>query len=256
MSVDMSNLTKIPMRKRKDYKTGFRYYNKDEVLVAKTCSICFKVKDVNCFSNDKNSFDGLWCSCRDCRSALRKKTYKPNPNRKKQPPRTSERNKIYRDTQNERLTRRTKEELLEDRNRLNPDGIKRCRVCRNHLALSGFHNSMHRADGLADTCKSCQVIKNNERIRKTNIRYWESKGIPIKCYVCEGPYEDSEHIIPLALEGPDMLSNMLPSCTKCNRGIGGKHAKPLKEWLFSKFSEDEAKTILDRVTGYGIDIGQ
>lgn len=255
MTVDTSNLIAVPMNKRKDYRTGTRYYDSENILVAKTCANCFEAKLIECFNNDSSAVDGLCTQCRDCRKVIRKKTYKPNPNRKKQPPRSSKKNKTYRSTQTKRLTSRTEYDILSDQQRLRPDGIKKCGSCSTKTPVSNFHRDIYSADGLFRYCKPCHHRKNLERIRKEHIEYWTSQDIPIECYVCGGPYEDSEHIIPLTLGGPDILSNMLPSCAECNRGVGGKHARPLREWLFSKFTEDIAKTILDRVISYGIDPG-
>lgn len=255
MSVDISNLLAVPMKKRNGVSQGTRYFL-DSVLIARTCSWCSEIKYVDEFHKDSSKLYGIESTCKDCRLPYLRSIHVPKPPRPKSEPkpRSKEQNRVYREVQSKRLTSRTNEEILEDRNRLHPDGTKKCRTCRKHLPLSLFHNSIHRCDGLAAICSLCRAVKDREKARKRNIRYWESKRIPIECYVCGGPYEDSEHIIPLALEGPDTLSNMLPSCAECNRGIGGKHARPLKEWLFSKFTEDIAKAILDRVISYGIDI--
>ncbi len=37
-----------------------------------------------------------------------------------------------------------------------------------------------------------------------------------KCAYCGGPFEHWDHLKPLELGGPHMLSNMRPSCAKCN----------------------------------------
>lgn len=43
-----------------------------------------------------------------------------------------------------------------------------------------------------------------------------------KCWMCSGPFEQWDHVKPLAKGGPHMLSNLRPACGQCNRA---KHAK-------------------------------
>lgn len=256
MSVDISNLLAVPMKKRNGVSQGTRYFL-DSVLIARTCSWCSEIKYVDEFHKDSSKLYGIESTCKDCRLPYLRSIHVPKPPRPKAEPkpRSKEQNRVYREVQNKRLTSRTEADILADQQRLRPDGIKQCGSCSTKYPVSNFHSSIYSADGLFRYCKPCHHRKNLERIRKEHIEYWIGQGIPIECYVCGGPYEESEHIIPLTLGGPDVLSNMLPSCVECNRGVGGKHASPLKEWLFSKFTEDLAKTILDKVISYGIDPG-
>lgn len=55
-----------------------------------------------------------------------------------------------------------------------------------------------------------------------------------KCYLCGGPYEEIDHIIPFAEGGESTLDNMAPICTVCHgkksnrervRGYRRKQAK-------------------------------
>lgn len=36
------------------------------------------------------------------------------------------------------------------------------------------------------------------------------------CFYCQGPYEHTDHVIPLSKGGWDVLSNLRPSCASCN----------------------------------------
>ena len=42
------------------------------------------------------------------------------------------------------------------------------------------------------------------------------------CYLCGGPYEHTDHVIPLSRGGYDVLANLRPCCSPCNLS---KHAK-------------------------------
>lgn len=37
-----------------------------------------------------------------------------------------------------------------------------------------------------------------------------------RCYLCGGPYEHTDHVIPLSRGGWDVLANLRPSCARCN----------------------------------------
>lgn len=49
-----------------------------------------------------------------------------------------------------------------------------------------------------------------------------------RCAYCGGPHEHIDHVKPLARGGPHCLSNLRPSCAKCNLK---KNAKPALKWL-------------------------
>ena len=61
-----------------------------------------------------------------------------------------------------------------------------------------------------------------------------SRRIPLECYVCEGPYEHSDHVIPAVLEGSNEPENLLPMCAYCNVS---KNGTPLLKWLRDKHPE-------------------
>lgn len=52
-----------------------------------------------------------------------------------------------------------------------------------------------------------------------------------RCYVCAAPAEELEHVVPLSRGGSHSFENVRPSCRECNRGAGGKLARPFAEWL-------------------------
>lgn len=49
-----------------------------------------------------------------------------------------------------------------------------------------------------------------------------------RCWLCQGPFEAADHVIPLALGGPHCLSNLRPICTSCNSSKG---ARPWRAFL-------------------------
>jgi 5-methylcytosine-specific restriction endonuclease McrA len=47
--------------------------------------------------------------------------------------------------------------------------------------------------------------------------YWGNQ-----CWMCGGPFEHVDHVIPLALGGPHVLANLRPACASCNTSKGAK----------------------------------
>jgi 5-methylcytosine-specific restriction endonuclease McrA len=61
--------------------------------------------------------------------------------------------------------------------------------------------------------------------------HWEAIGA-YACVYCGGPYEHSDHIMPLALGGEHSVENLLPLCADCNLSKG---ARDPWEWAESRF---------------------
>lgn len=53
-----------------------------------------------------------------------------------------------------------------------------------------------------------------------------------RCSYCGGPFEHWDHLKPLELGGPHILSNLRPSCAACNVRKG---TAPAKEWMSGTF---------------------
>ena len=65
-----------------------------------------------------------------------------------------------------------------------------------------------------------------------NYNYQNYQGSSFTCEYCESSIEEYEleHIIPLCLSGTNDLENLAISCSKCNRGQGGKGTLLLDDW--------------------------
>jgi 5-methylcytosine-specific restriction endonuclease McrA len=49
-----------------------------------------------------------------------------------------------------------------------------------------------------------------------------------RCWMCGGPYEETDHVKPLIAGGPDVLANLRPACKSCNSSKGGQWPIPLQ----------------------------
>lgn len=67
------------------------------------------------------------------------------------------------------------------------------------------------------------------------------------CAYCGCPVDwelvEFDHFIPIKHGGTTHPSNMLPTCTRCNRGVGGKASKYPDKWLISYFGQERGEQI-------------
>lgn len=205
----------------------------------KECNTCKVTKPLKDFGVNRRVADGLNTQCKDCIKVRNSK---------------ADRNLIRERSQRDRKrnSNRCPEKVLADRDRIHPDGTKKCTYCKDTFSLHMFYKNIATNSGLDAVCKSCRDIKEVRRRQKKDKKYWGSKAIPIECYVCGAPWvigHPSDHVIPKSLEGSDESYNRLPLCPTHN---GSKWMIPLEIWLRETMPE-KMDEILDRVSGYGVD---
>ncbi|MGV9811115.1 HNH endonuclease [Streptomyces cellulosae] len=120
-------------------------------------------------------------------------------------------------------TTRADEQVARDRARLRPDGVKRCRSCREVLPLDAFSADRSRPDGLRVDCRFC----DNADLLRAALPHIEEADC-WTCAYCSAPIEHVDHIQPRALGGTDEPHNLIGACAECN---GSKNATPVLEWL-------------------------
>lgn len=225
--IDTENLTEVRAKKQRGWTTSF-FIDAEGVCVAKHCSRCHQVKPSDRFSSASSKRYGLNSRCKLCSTEYHRE-YGSSPSITGEGTRLALRSRRSRD----KYSSRTTHQIEEDQARLRPEGLKRCKTCTVLRPLTEFHVDKSRADGLQARCKTCTTVRDADRYTKAYISYWETHNIPLRCYLCDGPYEDIEHIIPLSLPaGQDIPENTRPSCTKCNRGLDGKWHTPLEVYIF------------------------
>lgn len=225
--INTEHLTEVKAKKQRGWTTSF-FIDDAGVCVAKHCSKCHQVKTSDSFSMSASKRYGLNSTCRECASEYHRQ-YGSAQSSTGEGTRLAERARQSRD----RYSSRTAQQIAEDQARLRPNGLKRCRSCTNLLPLAEFHSCKSNTDGLQSRCKTCTTIRDADRYTEAYIAYWRSHNIPLRCYLCDGPYEDIEHIIPMSLPaGQDVPENTRPSCKECNRGRDGKWFTPLEIYIF------------------------
>lgn len=60
---------------------------------------------------------------------------------------------------------------------------------------------------------------------KARIAYWGWR-----CWICKGPYDFMDHVIPRSRGGPDWPSNLRPVCNRCNAMKGNRFSGKLTNY--------------------------
>lgn len=137
---------------------------------------------------------------------------------------------------------------------------KHCTQCATILDKSKFSPVVKYPNKVHSVCRNCKNMKKRARVngegglykKRLHIAFWRDLGIPLKCYVCSGPFEEVEHVVCRNLRGPDDMTNTLPACAQCNRGAYGKGDRPLCEWLRVERPE-YLELVITKVLSYGVD---
>lgn len=155
------------------------------------------------------------------------------------------------------------------------DGVEYKWCGRGHWdTLDKFGKTTARWDGLRWTClehsredsktyiysrpvetRKAKIRKDNFA-RKKNYVHWTIKDqqhiyefFGGHCAYCGCPVDrelvEFDHFIPLKHGGTTHPSNILPSCTRCNRGIGGKMSKLPDVWLITYFGDERGHQIYE-----------
>lgn len=135
-----------------------------------------------------------------------------------------------------------------------------CTRCGLILDKTKFKKVAKNSNKVRSICKKCQNLAIREKNRykgglerrKRNIDFWRNHNIPVKCYICSGPFEEIEHVWSRKLGGPDTAINRLPVCEQCNRGVNGKRDRPLCEWLRDERPE-YLELVISKVLSFGAD---
>lgn len=220
----------------------------------KYCHACKLELSVNSFGKNRSTEDGLQGQCRSCRSERQRasKTYKEYQRR------YSEKNK-------ERLSKYNKEKYKENPepakarakawNEANPKRKKELdRLWRQNNRDRANENSREWArknrEKRKEICRRyAQAHKEESRIRAAQRRarkqangllpYSKDELIgrlavwKYRCHICREPVGDDlqwDHVKPIAKGGADILCNLRPAHSDCNKRKAAKW--PYKEWSY------------------------
>ncbi len=97
------------------------------------------------------------------------------------------------------------------------------------------------------------VRRNNSARRKSYVEWGKEQEDFIfnlfegHCAYCGCPVDRSlvefDHFVPIKYGGTTHPSNILPSCVRCNRGVGGKASKHPDKWLIDYFGKERGTQI-------------
>lgn len=138
----------------------------------------------------------------------------------------------------------------ERRRRQDPEYLRRRMDSNNERAKSPeylerkrLREARRREQGIAREESRRSTAKRRARLREVECSLTLDQWAEIldyfdyRCYVCAGPAEDMEHVIPIYKGGTHNADNVRPACRDCNRGPGGKHGRDFWEWLPERLAE-------------------
>ncbi|WP_198533111.1 HNH endonuclease [Carbonactinospora thermoautotrophica] len=121
------------------------------------------------------------------------------------------------------LAERTPEQIAADRSRLRPNGLKRCRKCRERLPFEAFAVNVVNPDGLHYDCRTCA---NTALLRRALPRWSELDTWT--CVYCGQDFAHVDHVVPVSRGGTDDPANLAPACQSCNIS---KNATPVLAFI-------------------------
>ncbi len=177
----------------------------------KTCRLCLVVRPLLEFHKKASNKDGRESSCKSCRKVTHKAWYEANK---------------------DHVLEAQKTRLLDPAFHASHKQAVRSWTIRNTARVSAFYKRyypLHKAEYLEAS------RRRRARKRAAQVTHFTALELDARmsvfghqCAYCAGPFEEVDHVIPLALGGLHWLANLRPACRACNRR---KWAKPIGVWL-------------------------
>jgi 5-methylcytosine-specific restriction endonuclease McrA len=183
---------------------------------AKVCGRCLVVKGHAAFAVHGSAPDGRQPYCRECSLAYK----------------AADREKVRAQFARRRARRaaRIEAQIIADRMRTRPNGLKNCRRCRVSKPFENFSSDITRVDGLRDACRTCATTAHRRACRAVH-------GSPVgaECYLCACPIDSeadahTDHLIPQSLGGSDEPENLRWTHARCNISRGASRPDDAAYW--------------------------
>ena len=173
-----------------------------QAAVTKRCTKCGEVKSLEEFHRDRRGKDGRRARCRSCvgeyaRANRERGTEAMRQWRAKNPERNRRNSQRWHEQNREEVNARRRKHRAE-----NPHG--------------DWESDYRKRSRAADCIPVVRSFTREELIE-----FW---GNGARCVYCDGPFEEIDHLQPIALGGVHAVETVVPSCSGCNQE-GGKHAR-------------------------------
>lgn len=221
----------------------------------KTCSKCREALPLSAFGSNRSKRDGLQNYCRECtrivgRESMRKVRATPAGRARSRASGREASRKLCA-TPEGRERRNATARASARKVRSTPEGRER------HIATTLVWQSSNPERAAANGRNSGQ--RRRARLRQVESSLTSAEWRTVldafahRCAYCgtDGPL-DQDHVIPVVKGGAHVISNVVPSCAPCNRGVGGKHALDLDDWLARPFPRPRvtAAELVERMSSY------
>ncbi|MGW1268191.1 HNH endonuclease [Streptomyces sp. NPDC002491] len=211
--------------------------------LSKVCGKCFAVKGHDDFPRRASSPDGRGSQCRPCNSATASAWVAEHPDaRKRTKAQSYQRNKEHASSYQRQWRATNAQRHAENGRRWRSENPERNAA--NHRRW--WTNNPDAAREYQHRRRAIVANSAVQPFTARDLRHdWEGHDL-WSCFFCGGSLAagyEVEHFYPLSKGGPHALFNLVPSCTPCNRGAGGKGTK--EPWGFLRESLAEQDTDLD-----------
>lgn len=159
---------------------------RETAMSTKRCTGCEELKSTTEFHRSRSTSDGLQYRCKSCQRAWREE------NRERE---EETRRRYYQENRDQLLAQRRKHRAE------NPHGD-----------WESDYRKRSRAAGCIPVVRSFT--------REELVAHW---GNGERCIYCDGPFEEIDHLQPIALGGVHAVETVVPCCADCNQA-GGQHA--------------------------------
>lgn len=192
----------------------------------KKCGHCGMVLSSDSFHKNSKSASGLKSWCKQCTKESSQKYYLENKASinarnmewaRSHPMEISSINKKWR-INNPELVAKLKADYRSDPYNKEAELQKKREWRKANKDKSRLYSSIRRAKK-ASSSSSLVTSKDLRKIKA------------MSCIYCNAPFEQLEHIVPLARGGRHAVGNLAPSCAGCNQSKGSKF---VMEWKLSK----------------------
>lgn len=196
--------------------------NEDQL---KTCRKCRTDKPLEEFSRDRRKSDGRRSRCKECVCAQNRAYYAEHAEERREydkayyaanAERVRARAKAYREANAEEVREKKRSyyaEHAEQEQKRVRDWEARNREAAEATAWATSYRIRARAAGFVP------VVEKFTRAEL--IAYW---GNGERCIYCDGPFEELDHLYPVALGAVHTVETCAPACVQCNRA-GGQDAR-------------------------------
>lgn len=180
----------------------------------RTCTRCRETRPLSVFSRDASRPDGLHPWCTPCRAAAAKAYRAAHRERLRE----RHREWVAANPETMRSARRRHAEAHGDRRKARARAAYAADPARGRSHTAKWRNRPEFAEYNREMSRRHRALKRAAAVAPFTRDQLAARMAYCgnRCWICAGPFEQVDHVKPLAKGGPHMLANLRPICAPCN----------------------------------------